>query len=243
MIENIAVAYPTDPLAIAGLWTALFLMLAIYSYPLWKENPVYRFAEHIFVATALAIGIVVTLTSLKNTAITPLMGGNYLLIVPILLGFCMYFLLIPKYRWGSRYPIAILVGSSLGLGIASNPLPSIVSQIISTVTPPKAGTAIWAMLPGSPTGDWFSFAFVAIGCVCATMYFLLRYPGEVNANAKEYTRDRLDDLLEWHRRDPVTDYERHRNAEIHRGQGNRNPLIDYPEWADRIDFSLGLGGA
>jgi len=175
MIENIAVAYPTDPLAIAGLWTALFLMLAIYSYPLWKENPVYRFAEHIFVATALAIGIVVTLTSLKNTAITPLMGGNYLMIVPILLGFCMYFLLIPKYRWGSRYPIAILVGSSLGLGIASNPLPSIVSQIISTVTPPKAGTAIWAMLPGSPTGDWFSFAFVAIGCVCATMYFLLTY--------------------------------------------------------------------
>ncbi|MFA5869438.1 MAG: hypothetical protein WC941_07045 [Candidatus Bathyarchaeia archaeon] len=175
MIGNIAVAYPTDPLAIAGLWIALFLMLAIYSYPLWKENPVYRFAEHTFIAAALAIGIIVNLTSLMNTAVTPLMSGNLLMIIPILLGFCMYFLLVPKQRWVSRYPIAILVGSSLGLGIASNPLPSIVNQIISTVTPPKAGTAVWAMFPGAPTGDWFSFAFVAIGCLCATTYFLLTY--------------------------------------------------------------------
>jgi hypothetical protein len=175
MIENIAVLYPTDPLAIAGLWTALFLMLAIYSYPLWKENPVYRFAEHTFVATALAIGIIVNLQSLMNTAVTPLMKGSFLMIIPIILGLCMYFLLVPKQRWVSRYPIAILVGSSLGLGIASNPLPSIINQIISTVTPPKAGTAVWAMFPGSPTGDWFSFAFVAVGCVCATTYFLLTY--------------------------------------------------------------------
>jgi hypothetical protein len=174
MIANVA-AYPTDPIAILGVWVALFLMLAIYSYPLYKENPVYRFAEHLFVAAALAIGIVVSLTSLRNTAITPLLAGNYLLIIPIILGFCMYFLLIPKQRWVSRYPIAILVGSSLGLGLASNPLPSIVTQIISTVTAPKAGTAIWAMFPGSPTGDWFSFVFVAIGLMCSMTYFLLTY--------------------------------------------------------------------
>ena len=174
MITNVA-AYPTDPLAILGVWVALFLMLAIYSYPLWKENPVYRFAEHTFVATALAIGIVVNLTSLKNSAVTPLLNGNLLYIIPIILGFAMYFLLIPKQRWVSRYPIAVLVGSSLGLGIASNPLPSIISQVISTINSPKAGTAIWAMFPASPTGDWFSFIFVAVGCVCSITYFLLTY--------------------------------------------------------------------
>jgi hypothetical protein len=174
MIANVA-AYPSDPLVILGIWVALFLMLAIYSYPLYKENPVYRFAEHIFVATALAIGIIVNLTSLRNSAWTPLMNGNFLLIIPIILGFCMYFLLIPKQRWISRYPIAILVGSSLGLGIASNPLPSIISQVINTITAPKAGTAVWAWFPGSPTGDWFSFVFVAVGLVCSMTYFLLTY--------------------------------------------------------------------
>ena len=77
----------------------------------------------------------------------------------------------------------------------------------------------------------------------ATLYFLLRYPGEVNANEKEYTAGRLEDLLEWHRRDPVAEYERHRNAEIHRSQGNRNPLIDFPDLAAKINFASGLGVA
>ena len=34
MIANVA-AYPSDPLVILGIWVALFLMLAIYSYPLY----------------------------------------------------------------------------------------------------------------------------------------------------------------------------------------------------------------
>lgn len=75
----------------------------------------------------------------------------------------------------------------------------------------------------------------------ATLYFLLRYPGETNATPREYTADRIATLVAWHNRDGPGDYERHRNAAIFEKQGNRNPLIDYPELADRIDFELGLG--
>lgn len=75
----------------------------------------------------------------------------------------------------------------------------------------------------------------------ATLYFLLRYPGEVNRNSREYTADRIATLLRWHRENPVSLYERHRNREIFRKQGNRNPLIDHPEWAERADFRMGLG--
>lgn len=39
----------------------------------------------------------------------------------------------------------------------------------------------------------------------------------------------------------LTDYERHRNQAILEVQGNRNPLIDHPEWAEHIKFSRGLG--
>jgi endonuclease I len=35
----------------------------------------------------------------------------------------------------------------------------------------------------------------------------------------------------------VSDYERHRNFAIAELQGNRNPLIDHPDWAERIDFT------
>jgi endonuclease G, mitochondrial len=75
----------------------------------------------------------------------------------------------------------------------------------------------------------------------ATLYFLLRYPGEINRTSTEYEENRLATLLQWHAQHPVSAYERHRNAAIFRKQGNRNPLIDHPDWAEAIDFSAGLG--
>lgn len=84
--------------------------------------------------------------------------------------------------------------------------------------------------------------FTGKGAVArATLYFLLRYPGEIDDSDKEYTESDLTTLLDWHRRHPVDDYERHRNAAIWEKQGNRNPLIDHPGWAARIDFAAGLG--
>ncbi len=54
-----------------------------------------------------------------------------------------------------------------------------------------------------------------------------------------YTKDPihalLTDLLEWHHLDPVDDWERRRNDIIYyQYQNNRNPFIDYPEFADLI---------
>jgi endonuclease I len=44
-------------------------------------------------------------------------------------------------------------------------------------------------------------------------------------------------VLGWHEADPVGDYELHRNWVISTLQGDRNPLIDHPDWARRIDFA------
>lgn len=76
----------------------------------------------------------------------------------------------------------------------------------------------------------------------ATLYFLLRYPGMVGDEGRELARARLPVLLNWHQAEPVTHYELHRNAAIAEVQGNRNPLIDHPEWATAIDFERGFGG-
>jgi endonuclease I len=75
----------------------------------------------------------------------------------------------------------------------------------------------------------------------ATLYFLLRYPGEINNTAKEYTEDRLTVLLKWHKGALPDEYEQHRNQAIFEKQGNRNPLIDFPQLAEKIDFRRGLG--
>lgn len=44
----------------------------------------------------------------------------------------------------------------------------------------------------------------------------------------------LADLLEWHREDPVDDLERRRNTVVFLFQGNRNPFVDHPSWAEVI---------
>ncbi|MFB6557570.1 endonuclease [Streptomyces sp. NPDC056400] len=71
----------------------------------------------------------------------------------------------------------------------------------------------------------------------ATLYFLLRYPRKIGDEARELQRTGLETLLNWHRDHPVGIYEQHRNAAIAEMQGNRNPLIDHPEWAEEIDFA------
>ncbi len=70
----------------------------------------------------------------------------------------------------------------------------------------------------------------------ATLYFLLRYPDKIT-NDKEKNID-IELLLRWHEQYPVSIYEKHRNQSIHDTQGNRNPLIDFPEYSRNIDFSL-----
>ncbi len=76
----------------------------------------------------------------------------------------------------------------------------------------------------------------------AVLYFVTRHPGYVGDARVETKLSDLPQLLEWHRDYPVTDYERHRNDTIEDVQGNRNPFIDFPELAEKVDFSRGFDG-
>lgn len=73
----------------------------------------------------------------------------------------------------------------------------------------------------------------------ATLYFLLRYPGLVSDSNKEMPKERLNTIIKWAQEDNIDTWELHRNAEIHKIQGNRNPLIDFPGLVNEIDFERG----
>ena len=47
--------------------------------------------------------------------------------------------------------------------------------------------------------------------------------------------------FDWHLADPPGEFELHRNAAIQERQGNRNPLIDFPDLVRAVAFELGLG--
>ena len=58
---------------------------------------------------------------------------------------------------------------------------------------------------------------------------------EYSSDTKPVGMGILQDLLVWNKLDPVDEYEIHRNDLIYKNyQGNRNPFVDFPEWADYI---------
>lgn len=59
------------------------------------------------------------------------------------------------------------------------------------------------------------------------------------ANPDYLPKETLKWLVEQASTCEVSEWERHRNQELFRLQGNRNPFIDHPEWAQVIDFTKG----
>lgn len=77
------------------------------------------------------------------------------------------------------------------------------------------------------------------GAVCrATLYVLVCY--DACASPHKFPESYLPWIIEQAANEPVSLWEKHRNAELFRLQGNRNPFIDHPEWAEMIDFTRGF---
>lgn len=72
----------------------------------------------------------------------------------------------------------------------------------------------------------------------ATLYFLIAHERKIDGT--RYDADSIDMLIRWANSAPPSSYERHRNETIFAIQGNRNPLIDFPNWVGRIAFGEGL---
>ncbi len=115
-----------------------------------------------------------------------------------------------------------------------------------------SGTATYTSSNGSKLGASNSYAayngavFQPIEGYCgdiarAFFYMSTRYEGEdanwsnwPMANKAVLTNDAIALLLQWHNADPVSQKEQDRNNAIYALQGNRNPFVDYPIFANCI---------
>jgi hypothetical protein len=118
---------------LSGLFT-----LGIMSW-LWKETPFYRFVEHLYIGTAIGHGIVSGITRIRAFAWIPLQQGKFMVLIPLLIGLLYYAQLSNKYRYISRYPIALTVGVSIGLAVFGYVEAQIVTQISQTASLVTAG--------------------------------------------------------------------------------------------------------
>lgn len=93
------------------IWIAAIGTLAIYSI-LYKENPVYRLAEHIFIGAATGYSVYVTWTQiLKPQWWDKIVKGQAYWVLALVAGSMFYFIYSKKHVWISR----IIFGALLGL--------------------------------------------------------------------------------------------------------------------------------
>lgn len=96
--------------------------------------------------------------------------------------------------------------------------------------------------PGAPTGSCFEPIDSFKGDIARNYFYVatcyLADSSHFNnwemANKVEFTPWAIQMLLEWDHMDPVSQKEINRNDSVYAIQGNRNPFIDYPQFADCI---------
>ncbi len=145
------------------LWTTLgaILTLATFSF-LYKDNPFYKFAEHLVVGVSAGYFFVLLIhTSLIPTLFNRIFDGNYAYIIPGLLGLSMWFRFSKKLAWVSRYPIACYIGIGSGVALPLYMYNNVNRQLTSTLD----------LTLGVGSGTEFWNIIIVLGVLAALIYF------------------------------------------------------------------------
>ena len=160
---------------IIGIWIAGFLTIAIFTF-LYKDNPVYKFAEHLYVG--VSAGYIMSI-DYKNILVPNLFGNvskaynafvqqgafdlaSWSYLLAGVMGAMLVLRVIPKVAWVSRWPLAFMVGLGAGLNIPVTMDAAILAQIKSTLC------SVW--LPNDPGTMVFNILLL-IGVCTGLIYF------------------------------------------------------------------------
>ncbi|MFC1475913.1 hypothetical protein ACFLQW_02825 [Candidatus Zixiibacteriota bacterium] len=158
-----------------------FLTLSIMSF-LYKDNPFYKFAEHLFVGISAAfwmsMGFWTTLIPnligrLHPPLVRPFLPSvadaepNYWYLIPLILGVILLLRLSSKVGWISRWSLAFIVGTTAGLNFVRYLRSDFIAQIFNTINPLAVYSADGSFL----AMDSLSAVIVFLGVFCGIVYF------------------------------------------------------------------------
>ncbi|MCK4580604.1 MAG: hypothetical protein KAU10_04575, partial [Dehalococcoidia bacterium] len=111
---------------IGGLIGTLFIIATMSM--LWKDNVFFRFGQAAVMGASIAHYTFMNFQSVHNNAIKPILAGNVLFIIPVVLGLLMYSRLSSDLAWLAKYPTSVLVGVGTGVMIAGTLRGQIIDQ-------------------------------------------------------------------------------------------------------------------
>ncbi len=127
------------------IWLAALMSIGIYSY-LYKENPFFRACEHLYLGLSLAHLAVMGWTNVRDLGFKEVQEGNYLVLLPLILGILLFTRFSPKISWLSRYSLAYFVGVASAVTITGVIDAGIISQIRGAIVPLNDLNSVIAMI-------------------------------------------------------------------------------------------------
>jgi len=155
-----------DLASVSSIWIAALFTIWAFSF-VFRDNAWFKFAEHVYVGTAAGNGIVYGIDNVTRYGWAPFMKGSMYYIVLFLLGIVLYARYHKKYFWLSRIPIAIMVGTGIGLSMRSTVTSEFIAQIQST-----AGMKILGV---DPLTAFNNLLFLII-LLCCIYFFIFTFP-------------------------------------------------------------------
>ncbi|TMQ53504.1 MAG: hypothetical protein E6K77_09515 [Candidatus Eisenbacteria bacterium] len=146
-------------------WIAAFLTLCVFSF-LYKDNPFYRFAEHLFVGAAAGYLLAVQWQNVLIPNVwTPLLHDHKLVVlIPLALGLMMLARAWDKGAGIARWSLAFYVGIYSGVAIPGYMQAQIFAQLADAAKPFAPG---WGAV---------NSALVLVGLLTVLAYFFFSAP-------------------------------------------------------------------
>jgi len=159
------------------IWIGAILTLMIFSF-LFKDNPLYKFGEHLFVGVANGYYIALYWhNSLRPNLVEPLSQGQLIYLIPLLLGLMYFARFIPKISWLVRIPIGFMIGWSAGVSIPATFQAFVLKQLQGTIITPSGFTDVTA-------GIWAAIILVGVVCTIVYFYFSKEHKGILKPTAR-----------------------------------------------------------
>jgi hypothetical protein len=162
-----------------GAWLAALAVIWIYSFA-FKDNPLYRVAEHLFVGTAAGYSIGLSLDSLNRTAFVPMSrgAGYWYLGIPIILGLMFFFKYSKTYYWVARYGVGLNMAVGAALALRTAPMANIIRQVTATILP------LWTSNPLTTLNNWL-LVLITLG---GLTYFIFTIFPKAEGKPTPYSR-------------------------------------------------------
>jgi hypothetical protein len=132
-----------------SVWIQVALTMIIFSF-LYRDNPLYKFAEHLFVGLGTGYYIVQQYhgtflpnlwrplwqaATLRSEAVGTDLAWDFALIIPFIFGIMFFLKFSSRLAWVARWPMAVVIGTFAGLAIIGFAQGDLVAQIRANMIP------------------------------------------------------------------------------------------------------------